>query len=136
MQYSTGSGQNRDSRDWESGDEGSRLNKENRLARSAAGVPGQERHSPAIVDVREVEDSGYAATRFRCCLTEEVAQVCKKLGVTEVTYYRWRRQYDGATRDTVKKLKELEKENGELKHLLADQMLENRVLRDISEGNF
>jgi len=65
-----------------------------------------------------------------------VAQVCKKLGVTEVTYYRWRRQYDGATRDTVKKLKQLERENGELKRLLADQMLENRVLKDVSEGNF
>ncbi len=65
-----------------------------------------------------------------------VAQVCNKLGVTEVTYYRWRREYDGATRDQVKRLKELEKENSQLKRLLADQVVENRVLKDIAEGKF
>ena len=65
-----------------------------------------------------------------------VAQVCKKIGVTEVTYYRWRREYDGATRVQVKRLKELEKENSLLKRLLADQVVENRVLKDIAEGKF
>ena len=65
-----------------------------------------------------------------------VTQVCKRIGVTEVTYYRWRREYEGASRDTVKRLKELEKENGQLKRLLADQVVENRVLKDIAEGNF
>ena len=65
-----------------------------------------------------------------------VAQVCKKLGVTEVTYYRWKREYEGATRDQVRRLKELEKENAQLKRLVADQALENRILKDISEGNF
>jgi transposase-like protein len=65
-----------------------------------------------------------------------VAQVCKRIGVTEVTYYRWRKEYDGATRDSVKRLKALEKENAQLKRLLADQVLENRVLKDIAEGNF
>ncbi len=65
-----------------------------------------------------------------------IAQVCKKLGVTEVTYYRWRKEYDGASRDQVKRLKELEKENAQLKRLLADQVVENRVLKDIAEGRF
>jgi len=65
-----------------------------------------------------------------------VTQVCKKLGVTEVTYYRWRREYDGATRNQVKRLKELEKENSQLKRLLADQVVENQVLKDIAEGKF
>jgi len=65
-----------------------------------------------------------------------VGQVCKRIGVTEVTYYRWRKEYDGATRDSVKRLKALEKENAQLKRLLADQVLENRVLKDIAEGNF
>ena len=65
-----------------------------------------------------------------------IAQVCKALGVTEVTYYRWKREYEGATRDQVKRLKELEKENAQLKRLLADQVVENRVLKDIAEGNF
>lgn len=63
-------------------------------------------------------------------------KVCKRIGVTEVTYYRWRKEYDGATRDSVKRLKALEKENAQLKRLLADQVLENRVLKDIAEGNF
>ena len=65
-----------------------------------------------------------------------IAQVCKKLGVTEVSYYRWRREYDGATRNQVKRLKELEKENSQLKRLLADQVVENQVLKDIAEGKF
>ncbi len=65
-----------------------------------------------------------------------VAQVCKKLGVTEVTYYRWKREYEGATRDQVKRLKELEKENAQLKRLLADQVVENAVLKDIAAGKF
>jgi transposase-like protein len=65
-----------------------------------------------------------------------IAQTCKKLGVTEVTYYRWRREYDGADRNQVKRLKELEKENAQLKRLLADQVVENRVLKDIAEGKF
>ena len=65
-----------------------------------------------------------------------VAQVCKRLGVTEVTYYRWRREYDRATRDTIKRLKELEKENSQLKRIVAEQAVENRVLQDIARGNF
>ena len=67
---------------------------------------------------------------------KSVAQVCKQLGVAEVTYYRWRREYDGATRDVVKRLKVLEKENAQLKRLVAEQALENRVLKDVAEGNF
>ncbi len=65
-----------------------------------------------------------------------VAQVCKKIGVTEVTYCRWRKEYDAASREQVKRLKEFEKENGQLKRLLADQLVENRVLKDIAEGKF
>ena len=65
-----------------------------------------------------------------------VAQACKQIGVTEVTYYRWKKEYDGASRDSVKRLKELEKENSQLKRLLADHVLEIRVLKDIAEGKF
>lgn len=49
-----------------------------------------------------------------------VAAVCKLLGVTEQTYYRWRKEYGGLKTDQAKKLKELEKENARLKRLLAD----------------
>jgi transposase-like protein len=90
----------------------------------------RKRHSPEqiVKHLREAERMlGEGKT---------VTQVCKRIGVTEVTYYRWRREYEGASRDTVKRLKELEKENGQLKRLLADQVVENRVLKDIAEGNF
>jgi len=90
----------------------------------------RKRHSPEqiVKHLREAERMlGEGKT---------VTQVCKRIGVTEVTYYRWRREYEGASRDTVKRLKEREKENGQLKRLLADQVVENRVLKDIAEGNF
>jgi len=90
----------------------------------------RKRHSPEQI-VKHLRDADALLGQGKT-----VAQVCKKIGVTEVTYYRWRRQYDGATRDTVRKLKALEKENRELKQAVAEQMLEIRVLKDISEGNF
>ena len=65
-----------------------------------------------------------------------LAQVAKQLEVTEQTYYRCRNQYGGMKGPEMKRLKELEKENGRLKRLVADQALENRVLKDIAEGNF
>ncbi|MCP3994409.1 MAG: transposase, partial [bacterium] len=55
-----------------------------------------------------------------------VEQICKKLGVSEQTYHRWRRNYGSASTDQVRRLKQLERENTELKKLLADQLLEAR----------
>ncbi len=63
-------------------------------------------------------------------------QVCKKLGVSEQTYYRWRREYGGLRLDQAKRLKELEKENARLKHLVADQALDNAILKEVSSGKF
>ncbi len=51
-------------------------------------------------------------------------QVCKKLGISEQSYYRWRKEYGGLRLDQAKRLKELERENGRLKKLVADQALE------------
>ena len=65
-----------------------------------------------------------------------IAQIVKKLGVSEQTYHRWRREYGSSSVDQVRKLKQLEHENAELKKLLADQLLENKVLKDVAEGNF
>ena len=56
-------------------------------------------------------------------------QVCKKLGVSEQTYYRWRREYGGLRLDQAKRLKELERENVRLKRLVADQALDNAILK-------
>ena len=65
-----------------------------------------------------------------------VPLVCKQLGVSEQTYYRWRKEYGGLKMDQVKKLRELEKENARLKKLVAEQALDNDILREAASGNF
>ena len=65
-----------------------------------------------------------------------VGEVSRKLGVTEQTYYRWRREYGGMRVDQARRLKELEKENGRLKRLVADLTLDNAILKEVSRGNF
>ena len=67
---------------------------------------------------------------------KSVPQACKKIGVTEQTYYRWRKEYGGLKLDQAKRLKELEKENARLKKLVADVSLDNAILREASSGNF
>lgn len=67
---------------------------------------------------------------------QSVAQVARKLGVSEQTYYRWRREYGGMKVDQAKRLKELERENAQLKKIVADQALDNAMLRELSRGNF
>ncbi len=64
------------------------------------------------------------------------AEVVRKLGVTEQTYYRWRKEYGGLRLDQAKRLKELEKENTRLKKLVADQALDNAILKEVSSGKF
>ena len=65
-----------------------------------------------------------------------VAQVCKQIGITEQTYYRWRKEYGGIRTDPAKRLKDLEKENARLKRLLADAELDKAILREAASGNF
>ena len=65
-----------------------------------------------------------------------MAAVCRTLGVTENTYYRWRRKYGGLRVDQAKKLKELEKENAQLKKLVAELSLDKAILKEYAEGNF
>jgi putative transposase len=65
-----------------------------------------------------------------------VSEVCRKLGVTEQTYYRWRKEYGGLTRDEAKRLRELEQENARLKKLVADLSLDNAILKEAAQGNF
>ena len=65
-----------------------------------------------------------------------VAQVCKKLGVTEQTYYRWRKEYGGMRTEQVKRLKDLEKENARLKKLVANLSLDNEILKEVASGKF
>lgn len=65
-----------------------------------------------------------------------IALACKKIGVTEQTYYRWRKQYGGLRLDQARRLKQLEKENVRLKQVVADLSLDKAILKEASEGNF
>lgn len=65
-----------------------------------------------------------------------VGEVSRKLGITEQTYYRWRREYGGMRIEQARRFKELEKENGRLKRLVADLTLDNAILRETTRGNF
>jgi transposase-like protein len=64
------------------------------------------------------------------------AQVAREVGITEQTYYRWRKEFGGLKLDQAKRLKELEKENSRLKRLVAELSLEKQVLREVAQGNF
>jgi len=65
-----------------------------------------------------------------------IGEASKKIGVTEQTYYRWRKQYGGMHIEQAKRLKDLEKENARLKRLVADLSLDNAILKEVSKGNF
>jgi len=63
------------------------------------------------------------------------AEAARHLGISEQTYYKWRKEYGGMKINQAKRLKELEKENTRLKRLVADQALDNAILRDVAQGN-
>ena len=63
-------------------------------------------------------------------------QVCKKLGISDQTYYRWRKEYGGLRVDQAKRLKQLEQENSRLKKVVADLSLDNSILKEVTSGNF
>ena len=65
-----------------------------------------------------------------------VPLVCKKLGMSEQTYDRWRKEYGGLRLDQAKRLKELERENTRLKQLVADQALDHAILKEVTSGTF
>ena len=65
-----------------------------------------------------------------------LAVVWKKIGVSDCTYYRWRKEYGGLKIEQARKLKSLEKENSQLKKLVADLSLDNAILKEAAEGNF
>ena len=90
----------------------------------------QKKHTPEqiISKLREAEvELAQGAT---------VGQVCKKMGVSDHTYYRWRAEYGGMRVNQAKRLKELEKENGRLKKLVAEQALDLAILKEAAAGNY
>jgi len=65
-----------------------------------------------------------------------IAEAIRAIGVTEVTYYRWRSEYGGLKGDQVKRLKELEAENARLRRAVSDLTLDKQILREAAKGNF
>jgi len=66
----------------------------------------------------------------------KVPEVCRKLGISEQTFYRWRKRYGGLDRSEVRRLKALEQENARLKKLLAESLIDNAILKEAASGNF
>ena len=60
-----------------------------------------------------------------------IGEICRKMGIAEATFYRWKKVYAGMGVAEIRRLKQLEEENGKLKRLLADAMLDNIVLKDL-----
>jgi putative transposase len=90
----------------------------------------RRRHTPEQV-VRKLSQADRLLAEGK-----DVADVCRELGVSEQTYYRWRNQFGGLKADDAKRLKDLERENSTLKRLLADAELEKAALKEIASGNF
>ena len=67
---------------------------------------------------------------------KRVKQVCRELGVSEQTYYRWRKEHGGMKVSQAKRLKALEKQNQRLKQAVADLTVDNMILKEASKGNF
>ena len=90
----------------------------------------RQRHTPEqiISKLREAE--------VKLAKGTALAQVCKDLAVAEQTYYRWRKEYGGLKLDQAGRLKELEKEDGRLKRLLADAELDKAILKEAASGRY
>ena len=67
---------------------------------------------------------------------QPVSAACREAGISEQSYYRWRKEYGGLRLDQAKRLKELEKENQRLKKLVADLSLDKAMLEEVAKGNF
>ena len=90
----------------------------------------RKRHTPEQI-IRKLREAEVGLAKG-----QPIAEVARKLGITEQTYYRWRKEYGGLRVDQAKRLKELEKENARLKKLLAEQALDNAILKEVSSGKF
>ena len=91
---------------------------------------GRKRHTPEqiITALREAE-VGLARGK-------SVKLISRELGITEQTYYRWRREYGGMKVSQARRLKELERESGRLKRAVADLTLDKLILEEAAKGNF
>jgi len=81
-----------------------------------------------VMKLREIELSMNKGT--------DASSACRQAGISEQSYYRWRKEYGGMKLNQAKRYKELERENTQLKKLVADLSLDNAMLKEISRGNF
>lgn len=89
----------------------------------------RKRHSVEVI-IRKLREAEVELSRG-----QTVRQVAKKLGINEQTYYRWRKEYGGLQLNQARRLKELERENSQLKKLVADQALDIAILKEAASGN-
>lgn len=89
----------------------------------------RKRHSPEQI-IRKLREAD-----LELATGVSVADACKKLGISENTFHRWRNQYGGMKADDMKRLKELEKENGRLKKAVAELALDKQILQEALRGN-
>ncbi len=90
----------------------------------------QKRHKPdeMVAKLRQVD--------VLLSQGRSVAEAVRSIGVTQFTYYRWRKEFGGLKTDQVKRLKELEKENERLRKAVSDLTLEKLILREAASGNY
>jgi putative transposase len=91
---------------------------------------GRKRHKPEEI-VAKLRQVDVLTTQG-----QSVAEAIRSIGVTEVTYYRWRQEYGGLKSDQVKRLKDLEQENARLRKAVSDLTLEKLILKEAASGNF
>lgn len=90
----------------------------------------RKRHTPTEI-IEKLRDADMLLAQGM-----SVAEVAARLGVTEVTFNRWRNQYGGMKSDEMKRLKELEAENARLKRAVADLTVDNQILKEVAKGEF
>ncbi len=91
---------------------------------------GRKRYTPEQI-IRLLRQAEVLSSEGR-----NLQEICREIGVTSNTYYRWRKEYGGMQVNQAKRLKELERENSRLKRAVADLTLDNQILKEASEGNF
>lgn len=91
---------------------------------------GKKRHSVEQI-IRLLRQAEVLAAQGK-----KVPEICREIGISDYSYYTWRKMYGGMQVDQAKRLKELEAENNRLKRAVAELTLDNQILKDVSKGNF
>lgn len=99
-------------------------------AQAPATLMKRKRHTPEEI-IKKLREAGALLSAGK-----SVEEACRSLGVSPATYQRWKSEYGGMRTNALKRLKELEKENGRLKRAVADLTLEKAILKEIAEGKW